>query len=132
MEDYEKLLDSAYEKIKPTEECGRFAILKAEGMVEGNKTIISNFMQIVNCIRRQPEHLAKFIFKELAAPGEIQGDRLILIKKVNSQNINDKIKMYVEKYVLCPNCKKPDTELIEEQGNVFIRCLACGTRKPVA
>ena len=129
---YEDLLNTAYESIKPCEECGRFAIPKAEGMQEGNKTIISNFQQIANCLRRQPEHLAKFLFKELAAPGDIQGDRLMLIKKVNSQTVNEKIQMYADKYVLCSNCKKPDTELIEENSTSFIRCLACGTKKPVA
>ncbi len=132
MENYNELLNKAYENIKPCEECERFAVLKAEGLIEGNKTIISNFMQIANCLRREPEHLAKFIFKELAAPGEIQGDRLILIKKVSSQNINEKIKLYAEKFVLCPNCKKPDTALIQENDTTFIRCLACGAKKPVA
>jgi translation initiation factor 2 subunit 2 len=131
MEEYEKLLEQGMKQIKPSEACGRFEIKKPEGHIEGGKTIISNFLQIANCLRRKPEHLAKFLFKELAASGEIAGERLILVRKISSQTISKKIEKYVNSFVLCSNCKKPDTELIEEGGERFIRCLACGAKKPV-
>ena len=129
---YEQLLSQAYKEIKPIKEGERFEIKKAEGHLQGGKTIISNFVQIASCLRREPGHLAKFLFKELAAPGQIAGERLILTRRISSQIINEKIKKYVKGFVMCPNCKKPDTELIEEKGQKFIKCLACGTKKPVA
>ena len=131
MEDYEKLLDDVYKKIKPVECSERFEILGVEGHHEGGKTIIINFQQIARHLRRHPQHLAKFLFKELATSGEIAGDRLILIRKVSSQRINEKIKEYTGEYVLCDKCKKPDTELIEEAGKKFLRCLACGNKKQI-
>ena len=132
MEAYEKLLDSAYKEVKPVECCGRFEVLKAEGHIEGSKTILSNFGQIVGCLRRKPEHFAKFLFKELATSGTITGDRMILTSKVSSQAINEKIEKYANSFVLCQNCKKPDTELIEDGGKNFIKCLACGHKKQIA
>ena len=129
--EYEDLLNKAFDEIKPVEECGRFEVRKVVSDIQGSKTIISNFIQIANCLRREPEHLAKFLFKELAAPGEIAGDRLILTRKVSSQRVAEKIDKYVNAFVLCSNCKKPDTELVEEGGQLFMRCLACGLRKPV-
>ncbi len=132
MEDYEKLLDSAYETIKPVEACNRFEILKPEGHFEGTKTIVSNFSQIAGCLRRDPAHLAKFLLGELATSGKVAGERLIFIRKINSARIGEKIAEYVKRYVECPNCKKPDTELIDGDGGKFIRCLACGTRKQVS
>ncbi len=131
MKSYEEMLEEAYAKIKPIEKQGRFEIKSAEGYHEGGKTIISNFLQIANCLRRNPEHLAKFLFRELAAPGEIAGDRLILARRISSQSINDKIKKYVKNFVICSNCGKPDTELIEDKGDIFIKCLACGTKKQI-
>jgi len=131
MENYEKLLDKAYEDVKPIEKCERFEIKQVEGHVQGGKTIISNFMQVAGCLRRNPEHLAKFLFGELAAKGEIAGDRLILTKKVSSQRINEKIEKYVNTYVLCQKCKKPDTEFVEEEGKKVVRCLACGHKRVV-
>jgi len=129
--EYEELLEKAHKEIKPAERCERFEILKVEGHIEGGKTIISNFFQIARCLRRQPEHLARFLFKGLASPGEIAGDRLILIRKISSKTINEKIEKYVKKFVICKNCGKPDTELAEEDGKLFINCLACGERKIV-
>lgn len=132
MEAYEQLLESAFEQVKPVECSDRFEVLKVEGHHEGSKTVVSNFQQVSRCLRRQPQHLAKFLFKELATSGEVAGDRLILVRKVSSQRINEKIEEYANKYVICNKCKKPDTELVQENSKWFVRCLACGTKKPVA
>jgi len=132
MENYEKLLDEAYEKVKPiTSNEERFEIPKAEGLIEGNKTIITNFSQICSHLRRKCEHLAKFLQRELASPGKIEGERLILIKKVPSLKINEKIKDYIKEFVLCRECKKPDTELIKKDEFMFLHCLACGAKHSV-
>ena len=128
---YESLLDKAYEKIKPVEECGRFEVLKVKGHHEGTKTIITNFGPIVGCIRRNPEHLMKFLNKELASSSEINGDRLILSRKLSSNDVNNRIERYVKRFVLCPKCGKPDTELESVGGKVFLKCLACGERYEV-
>ena len=69
--------------------------------------------------------------KELASQGEIKGDRLILSRKLASKDINAKIEKYVNRFVLCPKCEKPDTELSEEGGKTFLRCLACGEKQEV-
>lgn len=129
--DYEALLDEAYDKVEVSEECGRFELLKVSGHHEGTKTIISNFGQIAQCVRRAPEHILKFLSKELASHGEIKGDRLILSRKLPSAEINKKIQKYVDRFVLCPKCNKPDTELIEEGPRLFLKCLACGNKREI-
>lgn len=130
-DDYENLLSEAYTKIKPTEFCDRFEIKKVQGMHEGNKTVVTNFSQVASCLRREPEHISRFLFKELASPGDIDGDRLILTRKLNSAQINEKIEKYVEKFVKCSKCGKPDTEIIEEGVKTFLKCMACGTKKEI-
>jgi len=132
MENYEQLLEDAYGKIKQTSDSrGRFEIPKVEGHFEGKKTIITNFTQIASHIRRNPEHFQKFLLRSLAAPGQIEGDRLVLNIKVPSSKINQKIEDYVNEFVLCNECKKPDTELIREDRITFIHCLACGAKHSV-
>ncbi|MCR4284748.1 MAG: translation initiation factor IF-2 subunit beta [archaeon] len=128
---YEQLLNQAYEKVKVTRECCRFEIPRVSGHHEGTKTIITNFAQIASGIRRPQGHLLKFISKELASLGEISGDRIILSRKLASKMINEKIERYVNTFVLCSKCKKPDTELQEEGAKLFLKCLACGERKEV-
>ena len=132
METYEKLLEEAYSKIKKAEgNLGRFEIPKVEGHFEGKKTIITNFSQIASIFRRNPEHLQKFLLKEIAASGQKEGDRLILNIKVPSSKINQKIEEYAQEFVVCRECKKPDTELVREDRITFIKCLACGARHSV-
>lgn len=131
MEDYDNLLNSAYESVKPCEFCDRFEVKKVEGKHEGTRTIITNFSQIASCIRRDPLHLSKFLFKELASSGSIDGDRLILSRKISSGPINEKIQKYVDIFVKCKKCEKPDTELISENGGVFLRCMACGAKEEI-
>jgi translation initiation factor 2 subunit 2 len=131
MDNYEKMLDEAYENVEVTEECERFEILQVEGHHEGTRTVISNFSRVCQCIRRDPQHLMKFLSKELASQGEIKGDRLVLSRKLSSKDVNEKIKKYVDRFVLCPKCGKPDSELSEEGGKLYLRCLACGEKHEV-
>ena len=60
---YEDLLEEAYENVEPVEECGRFEVLKVKGHHEGTKTIITNFGQVVTCLRRNADHVMKFLNK---------------------------------------------------------------------
>lgn len=129
---YEKLLEEAYRKIKKTDaSSNRFEIPKIEGHFEGRKTVLTNFSQIAAHLRRKPEHFQKFLLKELAASGQIESDRLVLNIKVPSAKINHKIEEYVNEFVLCRECKKPDTELIRKDRINFVHCLACGAKHSV-
>jgi len=131
MDDYEKLLGEAFEKVKPMEFCDRFEVKKVEGRHEGTKTVITNFGQIAVCLRRDPEHISKFLFKELASPGNIDGERLVLTRKLSSVQINERVGKYVDKFVRCSNCGKPDTELVKEGDKLYLKCMACGNKKLV-
>ena len=126
--DYNKLLNEAYSKVEICLDVSteRFKIPKVKGHHLGPRTIVSNFLTIAAHLRRDATHLMKFLSKELASQCEIKNDRLILSRRLSSREINDKIEKYVCKFVLCNNCKKPDTELICENGRLLIRCLACG------
>lgn|SRR3989338_11258553 len=130
--DYAELLKKAKEKLPSlSQETARFEMPKARGHVQGNRTVISNFFQIVSVLRRSKEHFLKFLLKELATPGEIRGELLVFGTKVTSDRINDKIKKYVEDYVLCKACGKPDTKLEKEGDFLYLVCQACGAKKLV-
>jgi len=131
--EYLDILDEAYKTIKPVEsKIDRFDVPKVEGHLEGVKTIITNFKQICSYLRRDQDHLLKYLLRELASPGVIRGDRLILTRKISSKIINDKILQYTEEYVICKECKKPDTKLIREDRLNFIHCLACGAKRSIS
>jgi len=109
----------------------RFTVPKVTGHLEGNKTVISNFLQIANTLRRTPEHLLKYISRETAAKGEIKRQLLLFNTKIPSSKINEKIQQYVDEFVLCKECGKPDTKLSKEGVVTFIKCQACGARHSI-
>jgi len=132
MESYEKLLESAYNKVKPIKDSGeRFEIPKIQGHAEGTKTILTNLPQIASTLRRDQEHLLKFLLKELATSGKFKGTNVILQRKIPSSKINEKIEAYTKEFVLCKECKKPDTELTKQDRFSFLHCLACGAKHSV-
>jgi len=133
MGEYKKLLEEVRKELpEHVFQKERFEIPKVIGHIQGNRTIISNFLQIANILGREPENMLKFILRELATPGEIKKSGSVIIgAKVPASRINEKIKLYANSYVFCYECSKPDTK-IEKEGNFsFIKCLACGARHTV-
>lgn len=132
MESYEKLLEKAYSKVKIIQKnSDRFEIPKVSGMVSGKNTVITNIIPIANYIRRPVENLVRFLQKELAVSAKIENEKLILNTKLNSEKVNNKIQLYTEEFVICPECGKPDTEIVIEKSVKFKHCLACGAKSPI-
>ncbi|MFA4946779.1 MAG: translation initiation factor IF-2 subunit beta [Candidatus Micrarchaeia archaeon] len=130
---YEALLDSVYESMpKRTESGERFETPVAKTFIQGSKTIVENFDFLCQKLRRTPRQLSKYLFNELAAPGEVTGRTLTLQGKVNNRLVNEKLAVYVKQCVMCSECNRPDTR-IEEQGRgvSLLVCEACGARKPL-
>ncbi len=130
--DYKQLLQRARSQLPQTVlSTERFDVPKVKGHLQGNKTIISNFAQICDTFSRQQEHILKYLQRELAAPAQIDGPRLILGRKLNSGLINAKVAEYANTFVLCSECKKPDTVMQKEGSALFLRCSACGAKHPI-
>lgn len=130
--DYPALLKRARESLpKITESAERFEMPKVKGHQEGTKTIITNFLQIADLLRRDSKHLLKYLQRELATPAVMEDTRLILGSKISSALINTKIEQYANDFVLCSECKKPDTQILKEDRIFVIKCTACGAKHPV-
>ena len=131
--DYEKLLDKAYsalpERVLHAE---RFEPPTADVFMQGNKTTIKNFDVILEKLRRRPEMLMKYLTRELAIPATLEAGKLILHGKIYDRKINEKLQSFISSYVICKECGRPDTKIIEEHhGLKTMVCEACGARSPV-
>tara|TARA_Y100000310_G_C20528888_1_gene737464 strand:- start:207 stop:617 length:411 start_codon:yes stop_codon:yes gene_type:complete len=132
MKSYEELLKKAEEELPEIVISGeRFVIDKIKGHLEGNKTVLVNLSKIAKDLGRETNHLLKYLFRELATPGKVLRGRVILGTKVSANKINKKIKKYASEFVYCSECNKPDTELKEEKEVIYLKCQACGAKKPV-
>jgi len=132
MKTYEQMLKEAEKKIsRDTSKESRLEIPPPNVVIQGNKTFITNFTDIASSIRRDPKHFAKFLFRELAKPGHVDNNRLILQGKVMKNLVQNKIDAYMKEFVLCKECNRPDTQIIKEDRLVFLKCEACGAKQPL-
>lgn len=130
--EYEKLLERAKKNLPEKADAKeRFEMPKVKGHIEGNKTIITNFTQVASILRRDEKHILKYLLRELATPGVIDGQRLTFGRKINSTTINDKLQKYANKFVICKDCKRPDTQTIKEGKVLVLKCTACGAKHPI-
>jgi len=131
-EDYEKSLDRALEIIpKAVSEKERFQIPEADTNVTGNRTTIKNFKAIVNALNREPEHLIKYLLRELGVAGNMDGNQAVFQGKFSKAAVDDRVKRYVEEFVLCRECGGPDTKLVRKDRVHILRCEACGAQTAV-
>ena len=129
---YEQMLDKAYKELpEKAKEKARFKMPSFESFIQGKETIIKNFTSVVNILRRDPEHLMKFLSKELATVTTPDDSRLVLKGRFKERELNKRLQEYAETFVLCSECGKPDTHIITEDKILFLRCEACGARAPI-
>ncbi len=129
---YEALLKHAYTNItEKSGDEGRFIVPEARVFVEGKTTVIENFSEIVSVLRREPDGVLKFICGELGTAGKNEPTRAVFNGKFNKQQISGIISKYVEDYVICSECGKPDTRLVKEGRTITLKCDACGGHRPI-
>ncbi len=129
---YDKMLDRLYLSLPKgalTKE--RFEMPSVDSIIQGNKTIIRNFGQVIKTINRKERHLFKFITKETGTAATISEGTLILNGKFSQQQVNKLFEYYIKRYVLCQECSRPDTHFIEQHGVKMLKCEACGAISPV-
>jgi translation initiation factor 2 subunit 2 len=130
--DYDKLLNRSIESL-PEKLTSKDRFEMPRGMVfyEGNTTILKNFSEIASDLNREPQHLLSYLLKEVGTAGEADGERAIFQGKIPEVKVLDRIREYVERYVLCRECDRPDTKLIKKNRTLLLKCEACGAVHPV-
>jgi len=131
--DYEKLLERAREGLEDVmQNAERFSPPIPDIMHEGSKkTIIRNFSEIVDSLRRDETHLYKFLLQELGTAGSVNNRRLVLQGRVPEKKIKDRIKSYIETFVVCQECNRPDTSFLRTGRTLNLHCEACGAKRPI-
>jgi len=123
--DYHKLLKKI-QSITSTKSVGedRFKMPKADIFYEGNTTVLRN-------LNREANHLLKFFLGSVGTAGERSGGRIIFQGKIPARTLQDKLVEYVDIYVLCSECNRPDTHLVKKGRTILIRCDACGAFRSI-
>jgi translation initiation factor 2 subunit 2 len=130
--DYKTMLDRAYGEIpEHVESYERWSVPRPDVRSVGRRTVIMNFKEIADYLGRDPEHLLKFLSGEMATLPRFDGTRAIFQGRFRVDSIRNLLDVYANKYVVCPVCKRPDTQIVRERRLYFLQCEACGARSSI-
>lgn len=106
-------------------------ITKTEGRGNGIKTLIVNCYELAESLQRAPEELCKFFGCDLGTQSKYNSKerRAIINGEFNSSFLQERLKTYIDKFILCPICMLPETKYKIKRSGVYHRCRACGARK---
>jgi translation initiation factor 2 subunit 2 len=130
--DYEELLKRARSQLPEiSSKRERLELPRLQYSVIGMRTIIYNFKDIADVLNRDPQHILKYLTRELATAATTQQSRVIFQGKFGQDTLDRLIHRYVEMFVVCPICKRPDTKIVKEKRLSFLVCEACGARSSI-
>lgn len=133
LRNYEYLLNRLYEKVPPKSGTAEYELPEPQILRIGSQTVIRNFREIAMKLKRDPQLVARYLQKELAAAGKYDASsgQLVLNVKVSRRVINQFMQLFLKMYVRCPTCNSIDTRLVR-MGRVWLLvCEACGAEQPV-
>lgn len=130
--DYNELLKRARSQLPPdVSERKRFEVPKPRSITIGMKTFVQNFKEICDALNRDPQHLLRYLSREMATAGTLSGSRAVFQGRFRYDTIERLIQHYTVVFVTCPVCKRPDTRIVKEKRLSFMVCEACGARSSV-
>lgn len=102
---------------------------KVEGKGNGIKTVIVNMSDVAKSLNRPATYPTKYFGCELGAQIQFdyKNDRFIVNGAHDSTKLQDLLDGFIQKYVLCPACDNPETDLlINKKEDISQACKACG------
>ncbi|KAK1795908.1 hypothetical protein P4O66_009020 [Electrophorus voltai] len=107
-------------------------IAKVEGKGNGIKTVIVNMVDVAKALNRPPTYPTKFFGCELGAQTQfdVKNDRYIVNGSHEANKLQDMLDGFIRKFVLCPECDNPETDLHinPKKQTIGNSCKACGYR----
>ncbi|KRT80751.1 hypothetical protein AMK59_5118 [Oryctes borbonicus] len=103
---------------------------KVEGKGNGIKTVIVNMAEVAKALGRPPTYPTKYFGCELGAQTQFdfKNERFIVNGSHDAVKLQDLLDGFIRKFVLCPECENPETDLLvsSKRGTISQGCKACG------
>ena len=130
--DYDELLKRARAQVpEVTAKRERLELPRLYVSMVGMRTTISNFKEVADVLDRDPQHILKFLTREMATAATYHDGRAIFQGKFPRDTFERLLQRYNEAFVICPVCKRPDTNVVKEKRLSFLVCNACGAKSSV-
>jgi translation initiation factor 5 len=104
---------------------------KIEGRGNGIKTVIPNIIEVGLSLHRSPMEVNKFFGCELGAQTTYaaDSDRAVVNGAHTDAMLQSMMHRYIEGFVLCPNCRLPETDYKIKSDCIYHKCAACGAKE---
>ena len=105
----------------------RYTMVKLNVIKLRNKTAIDNLDQVAKDLDRDPKLIIDFFKKKLNISITFKNNYLTLPSNVQYSNIEMVLREFIEKYVLCGECKLPETILTfdDKKTKFTLDCKCC-------
>ncbi len=108
----------------------RYKMPKLSVTIQGSggntKTKLDNIKDLAAALTCPADYPLKFIGKELGAQTDIKNDLYLINGNHTSEKLAPYIDKFIEKYILCPKCKLPESRIFIKKGEIRCKCRACG------
>lgn len=129
---YKLLLEKAYSELPEIlKKHTRFETPQISATIQGGITVVQNLGEVSKAINRDVDMLAKYFLRELGTSGDHDNQRLTMKGQFRTQQLQDKFEIFLAEFVLCPDCGRPDTRIMQEKRISFLKCEACGSRHSI-
>ena len=105
---------------------------KVEGRGNGIKTVLTNIIEISQSLNREAPEITKFFGCEIGSQTTYAADteRAVVNGAHNPPDLQNHLGKYIELFVLCKQCRLPETSYRVKGGVIFQKCAACGSKDP--
>lgn len=132
---FDNMVNEAYTQLEHSNENNKIYLPQFEVEIGTTRLHWKNTEQYLNLINRDPNHFIDFLKKELLGKdinwfsGSISDGLIIHGKRLKKTDITNISIKYVERFVICPCCKKTKSTMVKDQKKYEYECLECGFKK---
>merc|ERR1712188_198195 len=101
---------------------------RIEGRGNGIKTNMVNMVDVARALKTNPAYITKYMGGELGALSNYshEEDKSIVNGAHETSTAQQLVDKFIDKFVLCPNCKLPEIDMMVKKGFLMAGCKACG------
>lgn len=97
-------------------------LVKVEGKNTGTKTVLANITQVSKALQRGTEEIVKFFCYSLGSKVSYSKDsnRAVISGTRSAIELQNRLKVYIEHFIVCSVCRVPDTNYSFNGIKVFL------------
>merc|ERR1712146_180289 len=101
---------------------------RIEGRGNGIKTNMVNMVDVARALKTNPAYITKYMGGELGALSNYttEEEKSIVNGAHETSTAQQLVDKFIDKFVLCPNCKLPEIDMMVKKGFLMAGCKACG------